>query len=60
MPLTAQDTGTKIKKTVAGRAIHADITRQPIISQQGTGYNPTNVPQVPATAIKNPYQRAPG
>lgn len=48
----------KVVKTVVGRAIHS-AGRQPIIPVQGSNLGPGNVPHVPATSVRNPFQRYP-
>jgi len=57
--MTSNPLPAVIKKTVVGRAIHTQHTRQPIIPQQGTGYGSNYQPTVPANTKVNLLQRMP-
>lgn len=49
----------KVVRTVAGRVVHSNVTRQPVIANLGTGANAGNVPKLPSSvpAIHNPFNR---
>lgn len=59
MGFLANQTPAAIKRTLVGRAIHTEHTRQPIVPVQGTGYGAGYQPKVPAPAVRNPLQRLP-
>jgi len=57
--LSSNNLSAVIKKTIVGRAVHTEHTRQPLIPVIGTGYGAGYQPKVAAPAIKNPLQRLP-